>query len=123
MERANALRFRLKVESRAAECLTTEERREILYIAQEAMSNCLRHSSASVAHVSLRLGRDCVYLEVEDDGRGFDKNTLPGTNGGLRNIERRAAKVGATMEIVSHRKHGTRIRLGVPIHNSSGSLP
>jgi PAS domain S-box-containing protein len=120
MERANALHFRLKVDQRAAECLTTEERRELLYIAQEAMSNCLRHSNASVASVSLRLGRDRVCLEVEDDGTGFDKQILHEAHGGLRNIERRAAKVGAKIEIVSYREHGTRIRLDVPIHTSPG---
>jgi PAS domain S-box-containing protein len=120
MERANALHFRLKVDQRAAECLTTEERKELLYIAQEAMSNCLRHSNASVANVSLRLGRDRVCLEVEDDGTGFDKQILHEANGGLRNIERRAAKVGAKIEIVSYREHGTRIRLDVPIHASPG---
>jgi signal transduction histidine kinase len=117
MERANALHFSLKVDPRAAECLTTEERKEILYIAQETMSNCLRHSGAAVANVSLRLGRDRVVLEVEDDGKGFDTTTLLETNGGLRNIERRAEKVGARVEIVSRRDHGTRIRLSVPIHN------
>ncbi len=123
MERTNALHFRLKVDPRAAECLTTEERREILYIAQEAMSNCLRHSGASIANVSLRLGRDRVSLEVEDDGTGFDKAVLHETNGGLHNIERRAAKVGAKMEIVSRLEHGTRIRLDVPIHAYPESHP
>jgi signal transduction histidine kinase len=123
MERANALHFRLKVDARAAECLTSEERKEILYIAQETMSNCLRHSGAKVANVSLRLGRDRVFLEVEDDGKGFEKRVLLETNGGLRNIERRAEKVRAKMEIVSQREHGTRIRLSVPIHYESESQP
>jgi len=58
-----------------------------------------------------------VVFEVEDDGKGFDTTTLIETNGGLRNIERRAEKVGARVEIVSRRDHGTRIRLSVPIHN------
>lgn len=119
MERANALHFRLKVDSRAAERLTPEERREILYIAQEAMSNCLRHSGASIANVSLRLAQDRVCLEVEDDGMGFDKKTLHETNGGLRNIEQRAAKLGAKVEIVSHRDNGTRIHMDVPIQTWS----
>ncbi|MGY4707275.1 PAS domain S-box protein [Candidatus Bipolaricaulota sp. J31] len=119
-----ALRARLEaVERRAGveAALTVEGEGELpreveegLYrIAQEALNNALKHAHAASVVVTLRLGEDCVELEVRDDGRGF----VPGdaTAGmGLANMRERARTLGGTVEIASAPGKGTAVRVRVP---------
>jgi PAS domain S-box-containing protein len=59
-------------------------------IAQELLTNVIRHAQAKTASISLTLGPDHWILTVEDDGIGFDPTTLPLTGGvGLRGIRER----------------------------------
>jgi PAS domain S-box-containing protein len=70
-------------------------------IAQEAVSNAVRHGRAR--HISIRLGgaRDAVELTVRDDGVGFGR-AEPGPSGdgmGLKIMRHRAAMIGASLDI------------------------
>lgn len=80
-------------------------------VAQEALTNVVRHAGAQRVDLSLlRLGTD-VVLEVADDGRGFGAGAVEGT--GLLGMRDRAALVGGTVE-VSSGSAGTTVRLRVP---------
>lgn len=80
-------------------------------VAQEALTNVVRHARAGRVDLSLmRLGPE-VVLEVADDGRGFDVGATDGT--GLVGMHDRAALVGGTVEVRSG-SAGTTIRLRVP---------
>ena len=48
-----------------------------LRIAQEALTNVLKHAAARQVQVRFRQADDCLELEVEDDGRGGDAATQP----------------------------------------------
>ena len=52
--------------------LSLETRETLFRIAQEALANVARHSSASCVDVSLEYGTDTVTMTIKDDGRGFD---------------------------------------------------
>ena len=112
MEGSHHLHFRLAVDTMAADRLIGGEANHVLYIAQEAVSNSLRHSRAQKGVVSLQLTDGCVRLEVMDDGVGFDVNLVAGN--GLNNMAARAQKLGAKLEIVSQPGRGTRIVLDIP---------
>lgn len=78
-------------------------------IAQEALTNVVRHSGARGAHVTLAPTPDGFLLDVSDDGCGFD-----GTEGaGVTGMRERAALVGGTLEITGT-PAGTQVRLLVP---------
>ncbi len=80
-------------------------------VAQEALTNVVRHAAASRVELSLlRIGPDLV-LEVADDGRGLGDASW-GT--GLVGMRDRAALVGAQVEVVSSAS-GTTVRLRVPV--------
>jgi signal transduction histidine kinase len=87
---------------------------EVFRIAQEALQNALRHSSA--AHIAVRLQRDegRVVLEVRDDGTGFDPAAvaLRSRSLGLTSMEERAERLGGTLSIDSSAA-GTNVRLEV----------
>jgi len=81
-------------------------------IAQEAISNAVRHGEASNLHLRLT-GKDAseVLLRIEDDGRGFDVAlaTSKATGLGLPGMRRRCGDIGASLEIESH-DEGTVVR-------------
>lgn len=80
-------------------------------VAQEALTNVVRHAGAGRVDLSLlRLGTD-VVLEVADDGRGIAGSAAEGS--GLVGMRDRAALVGGTVEVRSEGR-GTTVRLRVP---------
>ena len=77
-------------------------------VAQEALSNVARHSSASRVSVVLLGKNDEIALSIEDNGSGFDPATaMKGV--GLDSMSERLASVGGRLEISSQRKNGTRV--------------
>jgi two-component system, NarL family, sensor histidine kinase UhpB len=87
-------------------------------VAQEALSNAVRHSGAE--HVTVHLGRkgDVATLVVADDGRGFTFDQI-GTGLGIGGMRERALLVGGDLHVESRPGEGTRIQLNVPIENGN----
>ncbi|MFQ6019250.1 MAG: sensor histidine kinase [Dehalococcoidia bacterium] len=93
-------------------------------IMQEALSNAYRH--ASVDRHSVRLWADdgSVWMEVADEGVGFEPPPLTGPAGtereehiGLRGMRERVAMLGGNFELESRPGKGTRITVQVPWHD------
>jgi len=83
---------------------------DILQLTREALSNVGRHAEASTCRVSLYRNDDQAVLEVDDDGTGFDAETIK-RGDGLTNLEARAQAVGGTVSIQSALGKGTTIRV------------
>jgi two-component system sensor histidine kinase UhpB len=89
--------------------LDDEEELVIYRVAQEALTNVLRHAGTDRAELSLRVAGDELVLEVRDDGRGFD---LAGAaHNGLLGMRERALLVGGGLEVLSRPGAGTVVRL------------
>ncbi len=86
-------------------------------VAQESLTNVVRHADASRVWLSLKPARGSVVLRVVDDGRGI--NGLPPDRGGLRGMRERAVLIGAALAIKPAQTGGVEVRLEVP---ASGSL-
>ena len=80
-------------------------------IAQEAITNALRHAGATTIHVRLQRLAGGVELTVTDDGRGLPA-PLPDDTAGISGMRERAALVGATLHI--NGDDGTVVRLRLP---------
>ena len=86
-------------------------------VAQEALTNVIRHSEANYALVVLEFCSSTVRLRVEDNGRGFDPGVLRNParpSWGLLGIEERAHLLGGTLEVRSVPGEGTTIEVVVP---------
>jgi two-component system sensor histidine kinase DegS len=82
---------------------------------QELLGNAARHSQASLVKVTLDLGEDRVRVSVDDNGRGFDPDSLQqGNSLGLKLIRERTEMLGGSFEIDSAVGKGTRILFAVP---------
>ncbi len=96
--------------------LAPEHQHELLRIAQEAVSNALRHAQPS--HVIIMLNEDTASwsLAVRDDGRGMTlMPELYASQGyGLANMRERAGAIGGKFEITSKPGVGTQVEVRLP---------
>jgi signal transduction histidine kinase len=86
------------------------------YVAQEAVENAVQHSGCSMIEVTVRQTRNGSYLEVKDNGRGFDPGDVQaGRRGlGLLSMEHYAVQGGLELSIVSSRDTGATVRAVAP---------
>lgn len=87
-------------------------------IAQEAVSNAIKHGKARRLVISLHDTRGRIVLRVSDNGRGFPKRT-PKTKGmGLRIMQSRAGMIGGTIAIERNSGDGMSVICSVPQNGS-----
>lgn len=96
-------------------------------IAQEALSNVVRHAQAS--HVAVELYRRDRHLElnIRDDGIGFDatamlENAKAGRSLGILSLQDRATLFNGQLTIVSAPGQGTEVRAIFPLHQVESGL-
>lgn len=82
---------------------------------QELLGNAARHSQATLVKVIVDLGEDRIRVSVDDNGKGFDPDSLQQSNSlGLKLIRERTEMLGGSCEIDSAVGKGTRILFAVP---------
>jgi signal transduction histidine kinase len=80
------------------ETLPPRVQHELLRIAQEAISNAIRHGKPSVVSVTLRWEAPHLILQIKDNGSGISKTRLEKSEGiGLRSMRERAAQIDAQL--------------------------
>jgi two-component system NarL family sensor kinase len=84
----------------------------LLRIAQEAMTNAVRHANASQIEVRLAYRTGSVVLEVGDSGHGMTGGESSGL--GVDGMRQRAREIGGEIRILSDPGRGTRIVVTVP---------
>ncbi|WP_414048674.1 sensor histidine kinase [Macrococcus animalis] len=84
-------------------------------IAQESISNTLRHAKAENITIELFKANNRVILRITDDGIGFDINQVDDTRYGLHTMKERALEIGGTCQVISAPQSGTRVEVKVPI--------
>jgi signal transduction histidine kinase len=83
-------------------------------IAQEALNNSLKYSSAQKVMIEIKFVDETIEMKVSDDGIGFDAESILEKGGiGLTNMQERAAKLGGSLEISSTPGKGTNITFKV----------
>ncbi len=101
--------------------ISSDVRAVLFRIAQEAITNVIRHANATRIDIRLDYAPDDIYLRIEDNGQGFNIEAVlkkkPGssTAWGLLGMSERASLVGGTCNIFSHPGKGTLIEINVPL--------
>ena len=94
-----------------------EEVELVLYrVAQEGITNAIRHANAGTISVSLEGDSDFVSLRVRDDGDGMPRK-LPAGTSGISGMRERALLVGGRFSIESVPTRGTEVRLMIPLES------
>jgi two-component system, NarL family, sensor histidine kinase UhpB len=81
-------------------------------IAQEALTNAVRHSHASEVTITLRCSSGDLQLSVKDNGEGLPEHMIAG--GGLTGMRERAMLIGAALDIASIPGAGVTVTLRLP---------
>jgi len=116
-ERAREL-FRITCRFKPAGKLPTLEPATVnqLYkIAQEALTNAIKHGKARQVGISLSNGSDQLTLTVQSDGRPFPDLQGQHTGMGLRIMNYRASLIGASLQIKANGAHGTKVTCALPL--------
>lgn len=94
-------------------------------IAQEAVSNAVRHAAAGTIELSLEYENSSLHLRVRDDGCGFhahDQEQSRLGHFGLAVMQERARKLGGTLHVQSGRA-GTEVWVTVPFDSIAPTAP
>lgn len=108
------LEYNLKITEHIPGKLNMENRQHFWMIFKEMVTNAVRHSKATRLDVIMDVENGTLKLIVQDNGIGFDLDEIKEGNG-IRNIKKRAAKIGATIKIHSEEDFGTRWRMELPL--------
>jgi signal transduction histidine kinase len=88
----------------------------VFRVAQEALTNILKHSEAKSADLSILIDRDTFTLRISDDGKGIPQNRLgTSTAHGLVSMRHRIAGLGGTWEISTPGSGGTVLCARIPL--------
>lgn len=95
----------------------------IFRLLRELLTNVVKHARASAVEISVTRNGDYLWLEVSDNGVGFDSSeiaTKPGRAGGygLFSIRERLSHLGGYLEVSSKPGHGTSATIVVPLDKS-----
>ena len=93
--------------------LSMNIRRELFLIFKEAVSNAARHSGCTNIEIDFHLENNSIFLNITDDGKGFDTENKTDGNG-LENMRSRAAKNGGKFKIETKPEGGTTIKIRFP---------
>jgi len=91
-------------------------------IAQEAVSNAIKHGKASEVQIHLEAADNRALLSVSDNGCGISPGPRSRNGMGLRIMEYRAGMIGGVLSIVKNAKGGTTVECSVPLSPASSGL-
>jgi signal transduction histidine kinase len=97
--------------------VVADAQRQLLRILQEALANVRKHAGASRVQVTVESRADGLWLEVDDDGVGFDAEAVRTSRGGrfgIKTMAERAGTIGATVAVASRPGEGTRVAVMLP---------
>ncbi|MBP8947475.1 MAG: hypothetical protein KBG73_01455 [Candidatus Promineofilum sp.] len=94
---------------------------EMFWIAQEALNNALKHAAATKTTVTIGATEDTAWLEVRDNGCGFDSADVGANGSGLDRLRERLVKQGGLLEIETEPGGGSVIRARLVL-NGQGRL-
>ncbi len=102
---------------KAALSPTTEE--ALVRIAQEALTNAVRHSKSTAISIEIEYLTTEVRLEIKDNGAGFDPSAIGSGHSkrfGLVGMRERAEAIGGRIDVISVSGQGTTVTVVAPNH-------
>ncbi len=98
--------------------LPEETEQHLLRIAQEAVTNAVKHAHASQVRIHLEMANRKLSLRVADNGQGFEQDEAfseVGGHFGLLGMRERAERLGGELRLHSERGQGTEVAVTVPL--------
>jgi signal transduction histidine kinase len=87
---------------------------EVMMVAREAFFNAILHADPSEIGSQLTFTPESLQMEISDDGKGFDPESVSSGHFGLQGMRERVEKLGGSLAIESGRQRGTRLCIRIP---------
>lgn len=113
IRKKSGLQFELSVQPLPSIARGVEN--HLFRVVQEALANILRHAEAGKATVHLFAKDGELFLQIADNGRGFDPTQQMKASYGLQTMRERCEEIGGRMLVTSRPGAGARIDIRVPI--------
>jgi two-component system, NarL family, sensor histidine kinase UhpB len=97
--------------------LSSEETLQLYKIAQESVTNAIKHGKATRLWISIEHENDELVLQIRNDGTLFPDKCQPSNRLGLRIMDYRARTIGGKLEITAHGDSGTVVTCRIPCVN------
>jgi signal transduction histidine kinase len=94
--------------------LDIETRKNIYLIFKEAVNNALKYSNCSHLRIYFHLKQQSLYMNISDNGKGFDIHSEK-TGNGLMNMKARAGELKGNLMVHSSAENGTTVDLTCPL--------
>ena len=92
---------------------------ELYRVALEALNNLVKYAKAQKVSIDLRLVDGSIYMEICDNGLGFNLDAAKDSGGlGLQSMDSRIKQIGGILQIESRPGYGTRVKVDVPLHDT-----
>ncbi len=105
---------KLTIEGEAFKLQNTKDEIILFRIIQEFMSNTIKYSEAENLGIALHYSNDFLKITVQDDGVGFDMNTIE-QGSGLINMKNRAVLINTSFNLETSPNNGVRLMLDYPL--------
>jgi signal transduction histidine kinase len=117
-----AIRCRLEMqETEPDQPLNSEQRHNLFLAFEEVLNNVVKHSGATEVHVKIFIEKkNCLFVGVEDNGRGLSATVREDADG-LINLRQRMAQIGGQCEIVNRPGGGVSVSLSLPLKKVAGA--
>ena len=79
------------------------------------MQNSIKHASCKNIFIKLDATPQQLNVQLQDDGKGFEKNAVSGKGIGLSNMEKRTKLIGGKFNLKSIEQTGTILQLEIPL--------
>ena len=97
-------------------------------IIQEILSNVKKHAEAEKVDVKLELTKENVHINIKDNGKGFDINTLlknlrnSSKSYGITGIYDRVEELGGTIKVNTEINKGTEYKIKLPVFRGKDEI-
>jgi len=103
----------VNITAAALQEISARETEDFLYIAREALSNAVRHGSATKIAIDLRQSPDATAMTIQDNGVGFDQANVR-TGLGTVTMRTRAERLAGELTVLGIPGMGTTVRVVIP---------
>lgn len=118
LEKNSISNLKFKCELNQELKMTNFEKTNIYRIAQELVSNIIKHANANLVEVKMKNENGNFYFEVSDDGNGFNEADLTAFDGiGLPNLMSRVKGLNGHFDLNTKKGEGTKLKIVFPLKN------
>jgi signal transduction histidine kinase len=102
------------------------EANQLLLVAQEAITNALKHGQAKTIAIAGKTQPEGIQLTIADDGQGFDPDQAPGLRDGhfgINGMRERLRRINGSLTLHSSPGRGTRVEAVLPLNGRADTSP